>query len=265
MAEIGHASAQIAAANASEGRAGNISLCMGETDDFERIFPLSEHIELPFAVSSLADKWCLVTGSGCRLRDVGIDPLSHLGLLRISEGGCEGTFYTSAGRKFRRPTSEFGSHLAIHEREMQKDGTKINAVVHAHPFYLTYLTSIPLYQDRDQLSRAVLRWQAEFVVNLPRGLGYIPFLVPNSDALVRATHEIAGRYNLIVWGKHGALAVSNESVIAALDLMEYAEVGARCEYANLSVGKAGHGMTEEEIRSVYEHFGLGEVFFHPGP
>ncbi len=75
---MGDAGRHIADIEASEGAAGNISLCLRWPMEPRSRFPLMEEIELPQPVPELAGATFLVTGSGRRLREIGDVPLRIL-------------------------------------------------------------------------------------------------------------------------------------------------------------------------------------------
>jgi rhamnulose-1-phosphate aldolase len=155
-------------------------------------------------------------------------------------------------------TSEFGAHLAVHEDQVGTTGTNFHAVVHAQPVFLTYLSHLPSYQDEKDLSRRLLRWQPETVVNLPEGLGVVPFLVPGSAELAEATSRSLRSHGIAVWSKHGVVARSDRSVKRAVDRIEYAETAARYEYMNLTIGEAGPGLSKKEIDGIRLAFGIAK-------
>jgi rhamnulose-1-phosphate aldolase len=169
--------------------------------------------------------------------------------------------YTSPRRLFTRLTSEFNSHLAVHRDQVLRTGTNFHALVHAQPLYLTYLSNVPRYQDESYLNRHILRWQPEMIVNLPEGVGYVPFRVPGSAQLMQDTAEALRTHRVVVWAKHGVVARSDVSVKRAADRIEYAETGARYEYLNLVNGELGAGLSPEEIRAICETFGVQQSFF----
>jgi rhamnulose-1-phosphate aldolase len=113
--------------------------------------------------------------------------------------------------------------------------------VHAQPLHLTYLSHIPRYQDQTYLNRHVLRWQPEAIINLPEGIGVLPFEVPGSPELMRATLQAMRQHRLVLWGKHGVISRSDQSVLKAADLIEYAETGAHYELLNLDKGEPAQG------------------------
>lgn len=262
--EIGDVGRQLAEMNTSEGRAGNISVCLAGSLEPRALFPKSEPYETPGTFPELAGKCFLVSGSGCRLRDISREPAANLGLLKLSPDGCSGQLFTHPLRHFDRLTSEFNSHLLLHQREFAQPSVSFSAVVHAQPIHLTYLTHMERYQDRQRLSDAVLRWQPELIMVFPTGLGFVPFRVPNSNDLMEATRDLGSSYPLIVWGKHGVIAISQESVSAALDLIEYVETGAHYEYLNLLNHGAADGLVESEIQAIRRHFDLPGQVHEPG-
>src|SRR4029079_107379 len=123
------------------------------------------------------------------LRDIQRDPAANLGAIRINADGATGLLHTSPRRLFERVTSEFNSHLAVHQDQVARTGTNFHALIHAQPLHLTYLSHIPRYQDTTYLNRHILRWQPESIVQLPEGVGYIPFLLPGSPELMAANIE----------------------------------------------------------------------------
>ena len=254
--EIGEVGLRLGKMKACEGTAGNISVCLSGEIDPKPFFPDVLPYELPFALPELSGKNFLVTGSGCRLRDICQEPTANVGFLKLGTDGRTGRLFANPGRHFARLTSEFNSHLAMHQSAFHDPLTGFNAVVHAQPMHLTYLTHIKRYQDQHYLSKAVLRWQPELIVTFPFGFGYLPFRVPNSDELAEATRGAEPSHKLIVWEKHGVLAESNQNVFKALDLIEYVETGAHYEYLNLLNQEAGDGLLEEEIGEIRSYFNL---------
>ncbi|MBN2147582.1 MAG: class II aldolase/adducin family protein [Anaerolineales bacterium] len=247
---IGQVGQRLCEISACEGAAGNISIYLGKQLEPSSLFPLAESISLPVHVPEIAGGHFLVTGSGRRLRELLDDPQANLGLLRINPGGDKGTLFTSPLRKFTHLTSEFNTHLAVHYDHILTRGLRFHALVHAQPIHLTFLSHIPAYQDWLHLNQRVLCWQPEAILNLPEGIGYLPFIIPGSTDLMHATIDQLRRHQLVLWGKHGVMARSDHSVKKASDLVEYAETGARYEYMKQTVDKYGTGLSPEEIRAV---------------
>lgn len=258
---MGEAGQRLSEIEASEGAAGNISVCVRWPVEPRRRFPQVETIPLPQAVPELAGATFLITGSGRRLREIIDEPRANIGCLVVNEGGQTGQLYSAHQRRFERLTSEFNSHLAVHADQMGRSGTNFHAVVHAQPPHLTYLSHIPRYQSEPYLNQHLLRWQPETIVQLPEGVGFIPFALPGSPALMAATVAALRTYRIVIWAKHGVMARSDVSVKRAADRVEYAETGARYEYLNLTVGEAGEGLSPEQIRAICQAFNVQQSIF----
>lgn len=254
LASIGAGGGRVAGMDASEGAAGNISVYVGWPMDVRRRFPISEEIELPAPAPHLAGNLVIVTGSGRRLREIQIDPVANLGVVRISGDGTTGLLNTAPGRLFERVTSEWNSHLAVHDDTVDRTGTNFHAIVHAQPPRLTYLSHVPEYKDEDYLNRRLLRWEPETIINLPAGIGVLPFMLPGSAPLMAANVESLRTHRIVIWAKHGVMARSSISVKRAVDRIEYAETGAAYEYMDMHSGGRAEGLTLDELRSVVAAF-----------
>ena len=254
LASIGAGGGRVAGMDASEGAAGNISVYVGWPMDVRRRFPIAEEIELPAPAPHLAGGLVIVTGSGRRLREIQVDPAANLGVVRISDDGTTGLLHTAPGRLFERVTSEWNSHLAVHDDTVDRTGTNFHAIVHAQPPRLTYLSHVPEYKDEDYLNRRLLRWEPETIINLPAGIGVLPFMLPGSAPLMTANVESLRAHRIVIWAKHGVMARSSISVKRAVDRIEYAETGAAYEYMDMHSGGRAEGLTLDELRSVVAAF-----------
>jgi len=254
LASMGAGGTRISEIDASEAGAGNISVYIGWDIELRRRFPIESEITLPLPAPALAGKSMLVTGSGRRLRQIHEDPLAALGALRIHEGGLTATLHTSPRRLFEKLTSEFNSHLAVHQDQVTRRGVDFQAVVHAQPPHLTYLSHIPAYRDNAAMNAQILRWEPESIVALSQGVGVLPFLVPGSAGMMAANVEGLREFEIVVWSKHGVMARSDLSVTRAVDRIEYAETGAKYEYMDIVAGGRAEGLTKAEIKSVADEF-----------
>jgi rhamnulose-1-phosphate aldolase len=258
---IGEAGRRVADIEASEGAAGNISVCMRWAVEPRTRFPVTDDIALPEPVPDLAGACLLVTGSGRRLREIIDEPTANVACVVIGADGRTGRVHTSHQRRFERVTSEFNSHLAVHHDQIRATGTNFHAVIHAQPIHLTYLSHLPRYRDARYLNTRLLRWQPETIVNLPEGIGVVPFHVPSSRGLMAATIDALRRHRIVLWSKHGVMARSDISIKRAADRVEYAETAAKYEYLNLCAGEGGEGLQPDEIRAIAETFGVTQAYF----
>lgn len=258
---IGAAGRRLNDIDAVEAGAGNISACLNWDVDVEAAFGASRDIDLPWEVPALAGYTVLVTGSGCRLRGLARNPKANLGAVRVHAGGRTGTLHYKRKGNFDRPTSEFNSHLAVHQDQVATRNVDLHAVIHAQPPHLTLLSHIPAYQSTEKLNRKILRWEPETIVQLPEGVGYLPFMLPGGQELME--NNIAGLrdHQIVLWGKHGVMARSDASPLGACDKIEYAETGALYEYRNLTVGGQGEGLSDSELGRVVAAFNVQTTLY----
>lgn len=262
LAGIGRAGQRMTEIDAAEAGAGNISVCVAEPISLTTVFDATREILLPYPSPALAGHTVVITGSGCRLRSLARDPELNLGVVIVHEGGMAGTLHHATRGEFTRPTVEFNSHLAVHEDHVRRRGVPFHAIVHAQPLHLTLLSNVPEYQNTGTLNDRLLRWQAETIVHLAEGIGYLPFMVPGSDELTMANLASLRHHQLVLWAKHGVMARSDASVLAACDRIEYAETAARYEYMNLAIGGRATGLTDAELSRVVRTFGVTTDLVH---
>lgn len=258
---MGEAGKHIAAIEASEGAAGNISVCLRWPVELRTRFPLVIEKELPQPVPELEGATFIVSGSGRRLREIIDEPTANLACLVVNKGGKTARMQVSYQRKFEQITSEFNSHLAVHYDQIKTTGSNFHAIIHAQPLHITYLSHIPRYQDERYLNTHLLRWQPETIINLPEGIGLIPFQVPSSPELMAGNVESLRRHRIVIWAKHGVMARSDISIKRTADRVEYAETAAKYEYLNLGVGEIGEGLSADEIRAICSTFNIKQNIF----
>lgn len=256
LTSMGAGGHRICEIDAAEAGAGNISVYAGWDLEVERRFPLTEQITLPVPAPALTGGTLLVTGSGRRLREVHLDPEAGVGAVVVHEDGLTGTLHTSERRRFEQLTSEFNSHLAVHQDQVATRGVDFQAVVHAQPMHLTYLSHVPAYRDTAAMNAHILRWEPESIVSLSAGIGVLEFMIPGSAELLAANVEGLREFEIVLWSKHGVMARSDLSVTRAVDRVEYAETGAKYEYMDLVAGQRAQGLTAGEIASVAREFGI---------
>ncbi len=261
LEQIGQAGRRLSEMEASEGAAGNISVCLRHAPALDARFPLFSPLALPHPVPELEGAVFIVSGSGRRLREILDDPCAHLACVQVNADGLSAQLRYAPHRRFERVTSEFNSHLAVHADQMRAHALDFHAVIHAQPMRLTYLSHIPRYADFRFLNTHLLRWQPETILHLPEGIGFMPFRVPGSNAMMAGNLELLRRHKIVVWAKHGVMARSAHSVKHAADLIDYAETAAKYEYLNLCAGEPAEGLNAEEIRAICAAFNIQQEIF----
>jgi rhamnulose-1-phosphate aldolase len=253
---IGEAGQRLCEMGASEGAGGNLSVCLLGSVIAHPDFSEVESIALPMAVPALAGAWIVVTGSGTRSRDIARNPGGCLAILEVEPGGERANMHFSTRRTFARITSEFNSHLGVHNEHVQRSKTGYHAVVHAQPRRLTYLSHISEYQNEEYFNRRLFRWQPETVLNFPEGVSIVPFQVPSSDALMQANVRALIASRAAVWVKHGIMTRSSESIGAAVDLVDYLEAAADYECMDLSLGQRAQGLEDADLSAICARYGV---------
>lgn len=256
LTALGDAGQRLTELGACEGAAGNISVLVTGPVRLEARFPRVERLRLPQPVPALAGRTVIASGAGRRLRDIGRDPEGNLGALIVDPGGETGTLHTALRPRFERLTSEFNSHLAVHQDQVETAGAAFSAVIHAQPPHLTYLSHLARYQDPAIMNRRLLRWEPETIVQFPQGVGVLPFILPGSAELMRATVEALRIHPVAIWGKHGVMVRSDVSVDAAVDAIDYLEAAARYEYLDQVAGGRAEGLTDDELRQIASAVGV---------
>jgi len=253
MAEVGKV---VHSMQASEGASGNISIMVDEDLDPSPLFTEQIPIRLMRPFAKLAGKFVFATGSNCRLRRISLNPLHSVAFLEIISDGSEAIMHIHKDHSFSKPTSELESHLMLHQRAVEKGNLEFNAVLHAHPRFIKFISHIPEYQDEDYLNQELMRWHPEMIIFMPEGIAFVPYQLTGSDQLMQETKEVIGEQKAIVWERHGLITTSNKSLIAALDLFEYIEAAAHSEFMDILVGKKAKKLTDDEVEEITSVFGL---------
>jgi rhamnulose-1-phosphate aldolase len=265
LRSIGHAGYHLGEIGATEGAAGNISvLVRGDLSGAQERFPLEEPFQVPGQsgpVPELAGASIIVSGSGRRLWEISRDPTANLSIIRFDARGEQATLCTAPEKLFTRPTSELNSHIAIHRQEAALRGAAFQAVVHAQPLHIVYLSHLQRYRNGRELNRRLFRWQPETIFQIPEGIGVVPFLLPGSAALMEATLEALKTHQVALWSKHGLIVRSDHSVKKAVDLIEYLETAARFEYMNFANHDTADGLSNEEMAAFCQAYGIKQTIY----
>lgn len=261
LKEMGEVGKRLSEIGAAEAAAGNISVCVRDTVEIREFFPQMSIMDLHVPAPNLVGATVFVSGSGRRLRDIADAPTANLAAIIVEDGGRTGRLFTSINCPFKRVTSEFNSHLAVHNDQMYLRPVRLHAIVHAQPRQLTFLSHRAQYQNEHYLNTHLLRWQPETILNFPEGIGILPFVLPGSEQLMIDTLFSLRQHQMVIWSQHGVMARADESILHALDLVEYAETAAQYEILNLSTGEGSTGLSPEHIRAVAELWNVKQKIY----
>jgi rhamnulose-1-phosphate aldolase len=216
----------------AEAGAGNISLNVtefypGVRMDF-RTYPM---ISLEPKCPALAHNYLFITAKGSRFRNMLKDPGAGLCLIKFSKSGDAYQVLFEEPESNLVPSSELPSHIAIHNL-MAKKGEGHKAVVHAHCDELIALSHDKNLQNEVALNEVLLKMHTETAYFIPEGLGYIPLLKPGSLELAKANLKALKEHRVVLWEKHGCLAIGKD-VHDALDLLELVAKAAKIYFMTL--------------------------------
>lgn len=235
-----------------EFHAGNLTYLL---DDAE-VASLSAHfsddpvtVPVEFDTCGLEGRYFLATRTGGSFRTIQDRVRRDMGIIRIVPGAYEIVWGYDGGAG--RPTSELPSHLLCHATRLAVDpGNRI--VMHAHPTYINAMTTLAPLDERE-FTRALWSLNSEGVVVFPEGVAVLPWMVCGDGPIGPATAERMGSHRVVVWPYHGIFAAGDDfdEVIGLIETIE------KCAQVYVSVGGAPrHCITDDELRSLAEHFGL---------
>ena len=206
---------------------------------------------LPKPVPHIAGGCFLVTGTGRRMRYVASQPLANVALIRVA---ADGASYEIVADEPVRPTSELPAHLSVHDYLIGA-GRLERAVVHTHPIELVAMTHNPEFLGKDVLTRLLWSMIPETRAFCPKGLGIVPYTLPGSQELADRTIALLDDYDVVMWTKHGALAIGTD-LIEAFDQIDVLSKSAKIYESARSMGFVPTGMSDAEMQELKEVFGL---------
>ncbi|MDD2595733.1 MAG: rhamnulose-1-phosphate aldolase [Bacteroidales bacterium] len=226
----------------------NITEFAPELMSFEAIAP---EVEIGFEVSHLKNAIFYVTGTGKRMRYVSQSPLDNGSIIRICDD-CR--HYETIAEYDIRPTSELPSHLAIHDY-LQVRSSSYKAVMHTHPTDLIAMSHHTPFLKKDVLTHLLWSMIPETRAFCPKGLGIVPYKLPGSVELATATIEQLKNYDVVMWEKHGVLAVG-ENLIEAFDMIDTLSKSAQIYMDSRMMGFIPEGLSDLQMDELREAFNL---------
>ena len=90
----------------------------------------------------------------------------------------------------------------------------------------------------------------------PRGLGIVPYMLPGSTELAKATIDaLKEDYDVVMWEKHGVFAVAPD-VMEAFDMIDTLTKSASIYRDACSMGFIPDGMSDEQMQEISRVFKL---------
>jgi rhamnulose-1-phosphate aldolase len=197
-------------------------------------------------VPNLANQILLATGTGTRMRDIWKRPAENTCILQIDKNGRQYRIFVKNDASIGlRPTSELPSHLAIHNMLAATKRSE-RVVIHTHPNNLIALTHIEEFCDESRINNLLWGIQPETCVYVADGLGFVPYLMTGTEELAVATILALQLHRVILWEKHGCLAVANDTD-EAFDLIDILDKSASIFFTCKNAGYQVGGINNKEI------------------
>lgn len=239
--------------NWAERNGGNISVNLTEWIDQEgkNLPALAPAVLLEEAVTALAGAIFYVTGTGKRMRYVAKCPFSNGSIIRIAN---DGKSYEIIAEQPITPTSELPSHLAMHNY-LKAKGVNNKVVLHTHPTDLIALSHCKPFLNSALLTRTLWSMIPESRVIVPRGVGIIPYEIPGTMDLAKATIKQLEKHDVVLWEKHGILAVG-EDIIECFDAIDTLSKSAQIYLNARMAGFEPEGMNDKQLDDLVTAFNL---------
>jgi len=235
----------------AERNGGNISVDVtglvenGESHD-------SPHINLPIAQTELSGRSYLVKAAGSRMYDLAKKPEENLLLITLDKDLGGYSILRGGKDENSRPTSEFISHLKIHQY-LRINNMPQKVFIHTHPTHLIALSHIDEFRSEEKLNELLSAMHPEVKIHIPDGIGFAPYRCPGSEDLADVTVNALPRRRVILWEKHGCTAVA-ENPVEAFDLIDVANKAAQIFFLCKSAGYSPSGLNADQLAEIDDKF-----------
>lgn len=238
-----------------ERNGGNISYLLDEAEVLKYLGAgqgeKTRSIPLSFPVKELAGKYFIVTGSGKYFRNVISDPAANLGIVRVAADG-ERVDVLWGLRDGAVPTSELASHFMSHIERLKAD-PEHRIVMHCHATNALAMTFI---HDLDEKKLTKTLWEmcTECLVVFPDGVGIVPWMVPGSPEIGRATAAKMRDHRVVIWPQHGIFG-SGRTMDETFGLIETVEKAAQI-YMLVAHHPIKQRITDAQLLDLAKAFGV---------
>ena len=237
----------------AERNGGNITVNVTEfaQADWATMPAIAPVKQIGMVLPELKGKYFYAKGTGKRMRDLARWPMQNGSIIRICED-CSS--YEIIADEPVVPTSELPSHLAL-QNYLLASGSTYKATLHTHPIELVAMSHIQRFLKGDEMTRVLWSMIPETLAFAPLGIGIVPYDLPGSVQLAEATLEQIKTHDVVLWEKHGTVAVGTD----IMDAFDQTDV--LCKAANIymcakSMGSEPDGMTDEAMKEVQDVFNL---------
>lgn len=237
----------------AERNGGNITVNITDSlDETTKSLPaLAGPFQIGLKLEHLKGCFFYCKGTGKRMRDLARDPMSNGSVIRICDD-CES--YEIIAEQVVMPTSELPSHLALQDYLIET-GTDYKATLHTHPIELVAMSHSQEWLDAGHLTKTLWSMIPETLAFAPLGIGVVPYELPSSVRLADATLEQIKKYDVVLWEKHGTVAVGKD-IMDAFDQTDVLNKAACIYMSARNMGFVPDGMTDQAMKEVQDVFKL---------
>lgn len=237
----------------AERNGGNITVNVTHlADDKLRSLPaISDPLPIGTTLPELKGCFFYCKGTGKRMRDLAREPMQNGSIIRILDDCAS---YVIIADSPVMPTSELPSHLTVHNHLIAK-GSPYKATVHTHPIELVAMSHNREMLGKDVLTNLLWSMIPETKAFCPLGLGIIPYTLPGSMELAKATLSQLDDYDVVLWEKHGVFAQGLD-VMAAFDQIDVLSKSAKIYQSARAMGFEPEGMTQGQMAEMSRAFNL---------
>lgn len=237
----------------AERNGGNITVNITAfvDDEMRALSALSEPLQIGTTLPNLKGCYFYCKGTGKRMRDLARWPMQNGSIIRILDDCAS---YVIIADEPVMPTSELPSHLSIHDY-LIGSGSNYKASLHTHPIELVAMSHSRAFLGKDVLTRLLWSMIPETLAFAPLGLGIVPYTLPGSVDLANATLEQIKDYDVVLWEKHGTVAVGTD-IMDAFDQTDVLNKAATIYLRAKSMGFNPEGMTDEAMKEIQDVFHL---------
>ena len=237
----------------AERNGGNLTVNVTEFADsrMQALPALGEPKSIGMTLPHLKDCWFYCKGTNMRMRDLAREPMANGSIIRIRPDCASYEIVADAPVK---PTSELPTHLALQDL-LIGSGSGYKATLHTHPIELVALSHNPDFLDEKVLTHTLWSMIPETLAFAPLGLGVVPYALPSSVELAQATLEKVRHFDVVLWEKHGTVAVGKD-MMDAFDQTDVLNKAACIYMSARNMGFVPDGMTDAAMKEVQDVFHL---------
>lgn len=237
----------------AERNGGNITVNVTEfMDDECKAMPAIAPVRpIGFTLPHLRGQYFYCKGTGKRMRDLARWPMQNGSIVRITDDCAH---YEIIADEPVAPTSEIPTHLAL-QNYLLETGSSYKATLHTHPIQLVAMSHIRRFLEPGEMTRVLWSMIPETLAFAPLGIGIAPYAMPSSLELANTTLEQIKTHDVVLWEKHGTIAVG-------LDIMDaFDQTDVLCKAADIYMdakimGHEPEGMTDAQMKEIQVAFNL---------